>query len=52
MRLFGDRMRALRIASLSPVTSEALRRFGLEPATEASEATAASLVEAIVRQEK
>ena len=52
VRLFGDRMRAWRIASLSPVTSEALRRFGLEPATEASEATAASLVEAIVRQEK
>jgi uroporphyrinogen III methyltransferase/synthase len=49
VRLFGDRLRRWRIASISPVTSAALRRFGLEPAAEATEATTASLVEAIRR---
>ena len=49
VRLFGERMRGWRIASLSPVTSAALRRFGLEPAAEATAATTASLVEAIHR---
>ena len=49
VRLFGDRMRGWRIASLSPVTSAVLRRFGLEPAAEAAAATTASLVEAIRR---
>jgi uroporphyrinogen III methyltransferase/synthase len=49
VRLFGDRMRGWRIASLSPVTSAVLRRFGLEPAAEATAATTASLVEAIRR---
>ena len=48
-RLFGDRMRRLRIASLSPVTTAALRRFGLEPAVEADEATVGGLVAAICR---
>jgi uroporphyrinogen III methyltransferase/synthase len=47
VRLFGERLRGWRIASLSPVTSATLRRFGLEPAAEAAAATAASLVEAI-----
>jgi uroporphyrinogen III methyltransferase/synthase len=47
VRLFGERLRTWRIASISPVTSAALRRCGLEPAAEAAEATAASLVEAI-----
>jgi uroporphyrinogen III methyltransferase/synthase len=49
VRLFGARMRGWRIASLSPVTSAVLRRFGLEPAAEAAAATTASLVEAIRR---
>ena len=49
VRLFGERMRGWRIASLSPVTSAVLRRFGLEPAAEATAATTASLVEAIQR---
>jgi hypothetical protein len=35
VRLFGDRLRGWRIASISPVTSATLRRFGLEPAAEA-----------------
>ncbi len=47
-RLFGERLRQWRIASLSPVTSEALRRFGLEPAVEADAATAVSLAQAII----
>lgn len=49
VRLFGDRLREWRIASISPITSAALRRFGLEPAAEALEATASGLVEAICR---
>ncbi len=47
VRLFGERLRGWRIASISPVTSATLRRFGLEPAAEATAATATSLVEAI-----
>ena len=50
-RLFGGRIREWRIASLSPVTSAALRRFGLEPAAEAAEPSAAALVAAIVQHE-
>lgn len=50
-RLFGVRMRDWRIASLSPVTSAAVRRFGLEPAVEAAEPSAAALVAAIVQHE-
>ena len=52
VRLFGERMRRWRIASLSPVTSAALRRFGLEPAAEASAATSAGLVAAMVARER
>jgi len=48
VRLFGPRLRRWRIASLSPVTSATLRRYGLEPAVEAREATMAGLVEAMV----
>ncbi|MFM7137668.1 MAG: uroporphyrinogen-III synthase, partial [Planctomycetota bacterium] len=47
VRLFGERLRSWRIASISPVTSATLRRFGLEPVAEAEAATAAALVEAI-----
>jgi len=49
VRLFGDRLREWRIASISPVTSGTLRRFGLEPAAEAAEATTPSLVAALCR---
>jgi len=52
VRLFGERMRSWRIASLSPVTTAALRRFGLEPDAEAEAATAEDLVAAICRQER
>jgi len=52
IRMCSPWIRRWRIASLSPVTSAAVRRFGLEPAVEATEATAAALVEAIVRHER
>jgi len=54
IRLFGPwiRSRSWRIASLSPVTSAVLRRFGLEPTVEAAAATAPDLVAAIVRYEQ
>jgi uroporphyrinogen III methyltransferase/synthase len=49
IRLCGPwiRLRGWKVASLSPVTSAALRRFGLEPTVEAAEATASGLVAAI-----
>ncbi len=50
-RLFGSRLRQWRIASLSPVTTAALRRIGLEPAVEADSATMESLVAAICRSQ-
>jgi uroporphyrinogen-III synthase len=54
IRLFGPwiRARSWRIASLSPVTSAAVRRFGLEPTVEATAATVSELVAAIVRHEQ
>jgi len=52
VRLFGGRMRDWRIASLSPVTSTALRRFGLEPTVEAAEPSMAALVAAMVGHER
>ena len=51
-RLFGSRLRDWRIASLSPVTSAVLRRFGLEPTVEAATPSVESLVEAMVRHEQ
>jgi uroporphyrinogen III methyltransferase/synthase len=51
IRLFGPWIRGWQIASLSPVTSATLRRFGLEPTVEAREATAAGLVASIVAHE-
>lgn len=54
IRLCGPwiRLRGWQIASLSSVTSAALRRFGLEPTVEAVEATASGLVAAIVAHER
>ena len=49
VRLFGSRLRAWRIATISPLTSAALARHGLQPAAEAVEATVTGLVDAIVR---
>jgi uroporphyrinogen III methyltransferase/synthase len=50
-RLFGDRMRRWKIASLSPVTSGTLEALGLTPTVEAASPTAASLAAAIAAWE-
>lgn len=51
VRVFADRLKRWRIASLSPVTSAALERAGFSPTVEAAEATAAGLVAAIAAWE-
>lgn len=48
VQVFGDRLHRWRVASLSPITSATLRRAGIPVAVEASEATAAGLVAAII----
>jgi uroporphyrinogen III methyltransferase/synthase len=48
VRLYGDALRHARIASLSPLTSSALRDVGYEPAVEAFPHTVAGLVDAIL----
>jgi len=50
-RLFGDRLRRWKVASLSPVTTATLAAAGVKPAVEASQPSAAALVEAIVAWE-
>lgn len=47
--LYGDALRRARLASISPMTSAALRDLGYEPAVEAVPHTAAALVQAILR---
>jgi uroporphyrinogen III methyltransferase/synthase len=47
-RLYGDALRHARIASLSPLTSSALRDQGYEPAAEAFPHTTAGLVDSIL----
>lgn len=49
--LYGEALQNARLASISPLTSTALRELGHEPATEASPHTTAGLVDAIVRSE-
>jgi uroporphyrinogen III methyltransferase/synthase len=49
-RLYGDRLSRARLASISPLTSAALRELGYEPAVEAREHTVDGLVAAIVEQ--
>jgi uroporphyrinogen III methyltransferase/synthase len=51
VRAFGERLPRWRIASLSPITSATLVRAGIRIDAEASEATAAGLVAAIVARE-
>jgi uroporphyrinogen III methyltransferase/synthase len=48
-KLYGDRLRTARFASIGPLASATLREFGLEPAVEASPQTTAGLVHAILR---
>lgn len=52
VRLFGSRLRDFRIASISPVTSAVLRRFGLEPTVEAATPGVEPLVDAMLRHER
>jgi uroporphyrinogen III methyltransferase / synthase len=47
--LFGEQLRGVRLASISPVTSECLRELGYPPDAEATEYTMAGVVAAIVR---
>ncbi|UCG33313.1 MAG: uroporphyrinogen-III C-methyltransferase [Phycisphaerales bacterium] len=47
-RLYGDALRSARLASISPLTSTALRDLGYEPAAEASSHTATGLIDAIL----
>ncbi len=46
-RLYGNTLSNARIASISPMTTRALRELGIEPAAEASPHTVAGLVDAI-----
>ncbi len=48
VRLFGDDLKTVKLASISPITSEALRSHGLEVAVEAREFTMAGLTQAIL----
>jgi uroporphyrinogen III methyltransferase/synthase len=45
--LFGEQLRRTKLASISPVTSQALRELGYAPVVEAQEYTMPGLVEAI-----
>ena len=47
--MFGDSLRATRLASISPITSKTLEEAGFPPSAEANEYTMAGVVEAIVR---
>lgn len=48
VRLFGQRLRKAKLASISPVTSQVLRDCGLEPAVEAVHYTLDGVVQAIL----
>jgi uroporphyrinogen III methyltransferase/synthase len=48
VRMFGDDLRKMKIASISPVTSATLRQLGHEPAAEAREYTMEGVVLAIL----
>ena len=51
IRLFGDQLDASRIATISPLTSQAVRQAGREPTVEAAAATIEAIVAAIVAWE-
>lgn len=51
LRLFGEFVPGMRIATISPLTSEAVRRLGFVPAAEALQATARAIVDAMARCE-
>ena len=47
VRLFGESLRKSKLATISPITSAALRELGYEPAVEAQEYTTTGIVTAI-----
>ncbi|MGW8256280.1 MAG: uroporphyrinogen-III synthase, partial [Thermoguttaceae bacterium] len=49
VKLFGDILCRNKLASISPVTSAALRKLGFEPAVEAAEYTLSGLIKSILR---
>jgi uroporphyrinogen III methyltransferase/synthase len=49
VRLYGQELRKSRLASISPVTSAALRELGFEPTVEAQQYTIEGLVEAVLQ---
>ena len=49
VRLFGERLGRVKLASISPVTSAVLRELGYPPAAEATPYTMEALAEAIAR---
>jgi uroporphyrinogen III methyltransferase/synthase len=51
VRLFGTRLQRWKVASISPVTTAALKSIGLTPTAEARYPTAAGLVEAMAEWE-
>ncbi len=51
-RLFGDALSQTRWVALSPLTADALRSVGVEPAAVAEESTLAKLVDAVVAAAK
>lgn len=52
VRLYGEGLLAVRIASISPLTSAALARLGREPDAEAVPPTVAGMVEAITQRSR
>ncbi len=51
-RLFGEHLERAKLATISPITSAAMRELGHEPSAEAVAYTMVGLVEAIVENEK
>ena len=49
VQLIGDRLRTMRLASISPITSQTLREFGHAPTVEATEYTMTGLVQAMLK---
>ncbi len=47
--LLGDHLATVRLASISPITSEVLRELGLKPTVEAASYTMKGIVDAIVQ---
>lgn len=48
-RMWGERLRDVKLASISPITSETLRELGFEPTVEATTFTTDGLIDAIVK---